>query len=53
MKNNDFKLQEVDIYSSTDSLTTYETSADVICLLYDGTSPDSFAHCAQIYLVRS
>jgi Ras family protein T1 len=43
-------LQEVDIYSSTDSLTTYETSADVICLLYDGTSPDSFSHCAQIYL---
>ncbi|KAI6172131.1 Mitochondrial Rho GTPase [Aphelenchoides besseyi] len=31
-------------------LTNYETNADVICLLYDGTDPNSFAYCAKLYL---
>uniref|UniRef100_A0A7E4ZZK7 Mitochondrial Rho GTPase n=1 Tax=Panagrellus redivivus TaxID=6233 RepID=A0A7E4ZZK7_PANRE len=43
-------LHEVDVFSATDSLTSYETAADVICLLYDGTASDSFAQCANIYL---
>jgi len=43
----------VDVYSPDDVLTSYEKSADVICLLYDATNPNSFAYCANIYLVRS
>ncbi|KAI6196890.1 Mitochondrial Rho GTPase [Aphelenchoides besseyi] len=43
-------MHEVDVYSADDQLTNYETNADVICLLYDGTDPNSFAYCAKLYL---
>ncbi|CAD5211048.1 unnamed protein product [Bursaphelenchus okinawaensis] len=43
-------MHEVDVYSPEDQLTTYEKNADVICLLYDGTDPNSFAYCAKLYL---
>jgi Ras family protein T1 len=43
-------MHEVDVYSPDDQLTNYEKNADVICLLYDGTDPSSFAYCAKIYL---
>ena len=47
-----FKLHEVDVYSPNDLLSSYEKTADVICLLYDITDPHSFAYCATIYLVK-
>ncbi|KAI6242687.1 Mitochondrial Rho GTPase [Aphelenchoides fujianensis] len=43
-------MHEVDVYSADDQLTNFETNADVICLLYDGTDPNSFAYCAKLYL---
>ncbi|KAI6184056.1 Mitochondrial Rho GTPase [Aphelenchoides bicaudatus] len=43
-------MHEVDVYSPDDQLTNYEKNADVICLLYDGMDPSSFAYCAKIYL---
>ncbi|KAI1724583.1 EF hand associated domain-containing protein [Ditylenchus destructor] len=43
-------LHEVDVYSENDLLTSYEKTADVVCLLYDATNPNSFAYCATIYL---
>lgn len=44
-------MHEVDVFSPEDQLTTYEKNADVICLLYDGSDPNSFAYCAKLYLV--
>lgn len=46
-----FQIHEVDVFTENDLLTSYEKSADVICLLYDASNPTSFAYCAGIYLV--
>uniref|UniRef100_A0A915D2P9 Mitochondrial Rho GTPase 1 n=1 Tax=Ditylenchus dipsaci TaxID=166011 RepID=A0A915D2P9_9BILA len=43
-------LHEVDVYGQDDLLTSYEKTADVVCLLYDATNPNSFAYCATYYL---
>lgn len=47
------QMHEVDVFSPEDQLTHYEKNADVICLLYDGTDPYSFAYCAKLYLVSA
>jgi hypothetical protein len=47
------QLHEVDVHSPEDTLTQYEKSADVVCLLYDVSNPSSFEYCARIYLVCS
>uniref|UniRef100_A0A914GU30 Miro domain-containing protein n=1 Tax=Globodera rostochiensis TaxID=31243 RepID=A0A914GU30_GLORO len=44
-------LQEIDVDSRSDLLSSQEiNAADVVCLLYDSTDPNSFAYCAELYL---
>nr|CAD2192954.1 unnamed protein product [Meloidogyne enterolobii] len=43
-------IHEVDVCSQNELLSNQEKTADVICLLYDSSNPNSFAYCADIYL---